>query len=86
MAYQIENKLVVGITSTALFDFSLEHQIYEQEGVEAFRRYQEANRNKLPQPGAAFPFIKRLLPTHFKPFPDRYVNGRFCRNPPYVSG
>jgi 5'-nucleotidase len=36
MAYPIENKLVVGITSTALFDFSLEHQIYEQEGVEAF--------------------------------------------------
>jgi 5'-nucleotidase len=51
MAYSIENKLVVGITSTALFDCSLEHQVYEQEGVEAFKRYQEANRTKLPEPG-----------------------------------
>ena len=61
MAYPIESKLVVGITSTALFDFSVEHQIFEQEGVEAFRSYQEANRTKLPAPGSAFPFIKRLL-------------------------
>ena len=61
MAYPIESKLVVGITSTALFDFSVEHQIFEQEGVEAFRSYQEANRGKRPQPGTAFPFIKRLL-------------------------
>lgn len=61
MAYPINNKLVVGITSTALFDFSFEHEIYEQEGAEAFRRYQEANRKVLPAPGAAFPFIKRLL-------------------------
>lgn len=61
MAYPIEKKLVVGITSTALFDFSLEHQIYQEQGVEAFRQYQKENRAKLPSPGAAFPFIKRLL-------------------------
>lgn len=61
MPYPIENKLVVGITSTALFDFSLEHHIYEQEGVAAFQRYQAANRDKIPEPGTAFPFIKRLL-------------------------
>lgn len=61
MPYPIENKLVVGVTSTALFDFSVEHQIYEQEGVAAFQRYQAANRDKIPEPGAAFPFIKRLL-------------------------
>lgn len=61
MGYPIEDKLVVGITSTALFDFSLEHQIFEQQGVEAFRQFQKENRDKLPAPGAAFPFIKRLL-------------------------
>lgn len=61
MAYPIEKKLVVGITSTALFDFSQEHQIYQQEGVEAFKRYQEEHRSQLPEPGSAFPFIKRLL-------------------------
>lgn len=61
MAYPIESKLVVGITSTALFDFSYEHQIFQQEGIEAFRLYQKDHRAKLPEPGAAFPFIKRLL-------------------------
>lgn len=69
MPYPIENKLVVGITSTALFDFSLEHQIYEQEGVAAFQRYQAVNRDKIPEPGAAFPFIKRLLNLN-RIFPD----------------
>lgn len=69
MAYPIEDKLVVGITSTALFDFSLEHQIFKEQGVDAFRRYQEANRKKLPEPGAAFPFIKRLLNLN-RLFPD----------------
>ncbi|WP_420853332.1 5'-nucleotidase, partial [Sphingobium estronivorans] len=49
MAYPIESKLVVGITSTALFDFSLEHQIYQQEGIEAFRRYQKDHRERLPE-------------------------------------
>jgi 5'-nucleotidase len=61
MAYPIESKLVVGITSTALFDFSVEHKVFIEEGLEAFRRYQADNRAKLPEPGAAFPFIKRLL-------------------------
>ena len=70
MAYPIEDKLVVGITSSALFDFSHEHEIFQQKGVEAFRRYQEENRGLLPQPGAAFPFIKRLLNLN-KIFPEQ---------------
>ncbi|MBX3565486.1 MAG: 5'-nucleotidase [Sphingomonas sp.] len=61
MAYPIENKLVVGITSTALFDFSKEHEIFVTEGLEAFRAFQTEHRKELPLPGAAFPFIKRLL-------------------------
>lgn len=61
MPFPIEEKLVVGITSSALFDFTVEHEIYETEGVEAFQKFQKDNRNKLPAPGAAFPFIKRLL-------------------------
>ncbi len=61
MAYPIEKKLVVAVSSTALFDFSVEHEIYVTQGVEAFRKYQLANRRKLPAPGTAFPFIRRLL-------------------------
>ena len=40
MAYPIEEKLVVGITSTALFDLAKEHEIFVNEGLEAFRKYQ----------------------------------------------
>ncbi|HBK07820.1 MAG TPA: 5'-nucleotidase [Acetobacteraceae bacterium] len=69
MAYPIEKKLVVGISSTALFDFSTEHAIFLNEGLEAFRLYQKENRAIVPPPGAAFPFIKRLLHLN-KIFPD----------------
>lgn len=61
MAYPIEEKLVVAVTSTALFDFSKEHDIFLRDGLEAFRAYQAEHRHEIPPPGAAFPFIKRLL-------------------------
>lgn len=61
MAYPIENKLVVGISSTALFDLTREHQIFLDEGLEAFRKYQADHAATPPEPGAAFPFIRRLL-------------------------
>jgi 5'-nucleotidase len=61
VGYSIADKLVVAVSSTALFDFTKEHEIFLNEGVEAFRQYQRDNRHVLPKPGAAFPFIKRLL-------------------------
>nr|WP_214655037.1 5'-nucleotidase [Sphingomonas albertensis] len=70
MSYPIENKLVVGVTSTALFDFSKEHAIFVAEGLEAFRAFQADHRAEIPAPGAAFPFIKRLLNLN-KIFPEQ---------------
>lgn len=70
MAFPIEEKLVVGITSSALFDFTEEHQIFLDEGLDAFKKYQAENRKKLPSPGSAFPFIRRLLGLN-KKFPDQ---------------
>ena len=70
MTFAIEEKLVVGVSSTALFDFSKEHAVYLSEGVEAFRLYQKEHRADVPKPGAAFPFIKRLLHLN-KVFPDQ---------------
>ncbi len=69
MAYSIDKKLVVAISSSALFDFTTEHEIFLQDGPEAFRAYQIAHRTVLPKPGSAFPFIKRLLHLN-KLFPD----------------
>lgn len=61
MPFPIESKLVVAISSTALFDFSTEHDLYLRLGVDEFRAHQREHRKEIPKPGAAYPFIKRLL-------------------------
>ena len=61
MPFPIGHKLVVAVSSTALFDFTFEHEVYLTEGVQAFRKYQLSKRAEPPMPGAAFPFIRRLL-------------------------
>lgn len=61
MVYPIENKLVIGVASSALFDLSESHRIYESEGVERYRQHQEANIDVPFPKGDAFPFIRRFL-------------------------
>jgi len=43
MPYPIEQKLVIGVASSALFDLTVSDDIYTQEGVEAYRWHQEQN-------------------------------------------
>ena len=43
MAFPIENKLVVAVSSSALFDLSESDKIYNECGLEEYRRYQEQN-------------------------------------------
>ncbi len=70
MGYPISEKLVVGISSTALFDLSEEHRIFGEEGEHAFKKFQVENKDNPPGPGTAYPFIKRLL--HLNTFfPDQ---------------
>lgn len=61
MAYKIENKLVVAIASSALFDLSESDKIFREEGLKKYEEYQQENINKVLEKGVAFPFIKRLL-------------------------
>jgi 5'-nucleotidase len=61
MAYPIEQKLVVAIASSALFDLSQSHAVFVEKGEEAYRQYQRDRDAEILQPGVAFPFIKRLL-------------------------
>ncbi|MBO5473296.1 MAG: 5'-nucleotidase [Lachnospiraceae bacterium] len=61
MAYDLENKLVVGVSSRALFDLTYENTIYESDGVEAYCRYQIEHENDMLRPGPGFPLIKALL-------------------------
>lgn len=61
MSYDLENRLVVGVSSRALFDLSSENQIFETDGVEAYCRYQVEHEDEILKPGPGFPLIRALL-------------------------
>ncbi|MFT5645113.1 MAG: 5'-nucleotidase [Janthinobacterium sp.] len=61
MAYDIAQKFVIGIASSALFDLTESHRIYLEQGEEEYRKYQERNINVILERGVAFPFIRRFL-------------------------
>src|SRR2546422_981192 len=61
MAYPIENKLVIAIASSALFDLTESDRVFREQGEEAYRLYQRDNVTVVLQPGVAFPLIKRML-------------------------
>ncbi|MGZ8217707.1 5'-nucleotidase [Methylomagnum sp.] len=54
-------KLVVAISSRALFDLDESHRVFEEEGKEAFCRYQVEHEDQILGPGVAFPLVKKLL-------------------------
>lgn len=60
-AHLLDNKLVIGISSRALFNLDESHRIFEEEGVEAYREYQVAHEDDVLPPGDAFPLVKKLL-------------------------
>ena len=61
MANDSRPKLVIAISSTALFDMSESHTIFESEGVEAYADYQRAHEDDVLEPGEAFPLVTKLL-------------------------
>ena len=61
MAYQLDKKLVIGVSSRALFDLSRENEIFEKEGVEAYCDYQVKHENEILKPGPGYSIIKALL-------------------------
>ncbi|SFZ79051.1 5'-nucleotidase [Chitinimonas taiwanensis] len=61
MPYELDNRLVIGVASSAVFDLSESDAVFRSEGEERYRKYQEENID-IPLPrGIAYPFIKRLL-------------------------
>ena len=61
MPYPIEKKLVIAVSTSALFDMEESDSIYRAKGIDAYRKYQERMINKPLGKGVAFPFIKRIL-------------------------
>ena len=56
-----KSKLIIGISSRALFNLDKSHEIYEKEGLESYRDYQIANEDKTLEPGEAFGLVKKIL-------------------------
>ncbi len=61
MPNHLANKLVVAISSRALFDLDESNLIYDQQGIEAYLKYQIANEDNILAPGVAFQLVKKLL-------------------------
>ena len=61
MAVSLEGKLVIAISSRALFDLDESNLVFENEGEAAYTEYQIQHENEALAEGVAFPLIKRLL-------------------------
>src|SRR5205814_571974 len=57
----LADKLVVAISSRALFDLSESHLIFTEQGVDAYQRYQIEHEDELLAPGPAFTLVKKML-------------------------
>jgi 5'-nucleotidase len=54
-------RLVVAISSRALFDLSESHRVFVEQGVDAYHEYQVAHENDALAPGVAFRLTRKLL-------------------------
>lgn len=60
MALDLNDILVVGISSRALFDLEEENYIFEHDGLKAYSEYQIVHESDVLKPGTAFPLVKAL--------------------------
>ena len=56
-----KSKLIIGISSRALFDLDESHEIYKKEGLKPYTDYQIDNENKTLAPGQAFNLVQKIL-------------------------
>ena len=60
-----KSKLIIGISSRALFDLDESHEIYKKEGLKSYENYQIENEDKTLEPGEAFGLVKKILKIYF---------------------
>jgi 5'-nucleotidase len=61
MPQQLDQQLVIAISSRTLFDLEHSHKMFKAEGVEAYSAFQIAHENDVLEPGVAFPLVRKLL-------------------------
>ena len=55
------NKLVIAISSRALFNLDDSHHVFVNEGLDAYMRYQIEHEDEVLMPGDGFPMVQKLL-------------------------
>lgn len=66
MAYDLQNKLVIAISSRALFNLEEENTIFDDEGLESYYKHQLEHLDKPLGKGSAFRFVQNLLAINSK--------------------
>lgn len=61
MPVSFDDYLVIGISSRALFDLEEANQVFETQGLEAYREYQIKHEEDILKPGTGFSLVKNLL-------------------------
>jgi 5'-nucleotidase len=61
MTASLSGKLVVAISSRALFDFEAENRVFEQRDDRAYMKLQRKLLDEPAKPGVAYPLVKKLL-------------------------
>ena len=61
MATNFDNTLVIAISSRALFDMTESHQVYTENGIDAYCQYQIDHETEILLPGVAFSMVKKFL-------------------------
>ncbi|WP_028081768.1 5'-nucleotidase [Solimonas soli] len=61
MGVTLDNKLVVALSSRALFDFEAENRVFDEQGDDAYEQFQLERIDQPARPGVAFPLVKKLL-------------------------
>ena len=61
MTTDISDRLIIAISSRALFDLDESNNVYEEQGLKAYAKYQIEQENDVLQPGVAFPLVQKLL-------------------------
>ena len=67
MPVSFDGKLVVAISSRALFDLEESNRVFEQDGIEAYYQYQLEHEDEVLAPGIAFALVRKLLALNVLP-------------------
>lgn len=73
MPVSLDNLLVIGISSRALFDLETEEALFRLQGLDAYRQHQIDNENEILKPGAGFALVRALLKLNVLTHNRRFV-------------